>query len=73
MDLLKDHDLPGGDLVAAGIAALERGEHTIETLLVALAPTRLREFGLEIPKAADAIKEPNLALYSAVCEAGGGW
>lgn len=72
MDLLKDHNLPGADLVAAGIAALERGEHTIEALLVALAPTRLRGLGLEIPRAADAIEEPNLALYSAVCEAGGG-
>ena len=39
---------------------------------MALAPTRLRELGLNIPKAADAIAEPNLALYAAVCEAGGG-
>ncbi len=72
MELLKDHDLPGKDLVASGIAALERGEHTIEALLVALARTRLRAIGLEIPEAADSIKEPNLALYAAVCESGGG-
>ena len=72
MDLLKDHNLPGADLVKAGIEALGRGEHTIEALLVALAARRLRELGLHIPKAADAITEPNLALYAAVCEAGGG-
>ena len=35
MDLLKDHDLPVADLVAAGIAALKRGENTIEALVAA--------------------------------------
>ena len=49
MDLLKDHDLPGGEIVAA----LERAEYTIEGLLVALAPARLREIGLKISEAAD--------------------
>ena len=37
MDLRKDHNLPGAGLVAAGIAALERGESTIEALAVAMA------------------------------------
>ena len=66
-------DLPGADLVAAGIAALRRGERTREALLVAVTPSRLRELGLNIPAAADAIEEPNLALYAAVCDAGGGY
>ena len=65
-------ELPGADPVRAGIAALECGEITVEALLVAVAAGRLRGLGLGIPKAADAIKEPNLALYAAVCEARGG-
>lgn len=64
-------NLPGSDLVAAGIAALESGEQTVEAALVALGAPRLRAIGLDIPTSADAIAEPNLALYSAVCEAGG--
>lgn len=51
-DVLKDHDLPRAELVAARIAALERGEHTIETLLVALATTRLRVIRPDIPNVA---------------------
>ena len=65
-------DLPGADLIAAGIAALERGQRTREALLVAIAATRLEEIGLRIPAAAAMIKEPNLALYAAVRDGGGG-
>ena len=64
-------NLPGADLIEAGIAALDRGERTIEALLVALAAERLREIGLTIPQAADYITAPNLALYAAVRHAGG--
>ncbi|MDE0679366.1 MAG: hypothetical protein OXI11_03995 [Gammaproteobacteria bacterium] len=71
-DLLKNHDLSGANLVAECIAVCERGEHTIETLLVALAPARLRVIRPDIPNVVDAIKKPNLALYAAVCAAGGG-
>ena len=65
-------NFPGADLIAAGIGAVKRNEITTEGLLIAVATTRLRDIGLAIPEAADAIKEPNLALYAAVCEAGGG-
>lgn len=68
-DLLPN--LPGADLVGDGIAALERGERTTEALLVSLAAARLRDIGLNIPQAADHVAEPNLALYAAVCDAGG--
>ena len=64
-------NLPGADLIEAGIAALDRGERTIEALLVALAAERLRDIGLTIPQDADQIATPNLALYAAVRHAGG--
>ena len=63
--------LPGAELVGDGIAALERGEQTVEALLVSLAAARLRDIGLNIPQAADHVAEPNLALYEAVRYAGG--
>ena len=64
-------NLPGADLIESGIASLERGEHTIEALLVALAAARLRALGLNVPQAADGIRAPNLALYAAVRNGGG--
>lgn len=63
--------LPGTELVGGGIAALERGRRTIEALLVSLAAPRLREIGLDIPRTADQVAEPNLALYAAVRQSGG--
>lgn len=59
-------------MITAGIAALKRGERTQEALLVAVASTRLKEIGLDVPAAASRIKTPNLALYAAVREGGGG-
>lgn len=64
--------LPGADLVAKGIEALRRGQRTQEAFLVAVAATRLAALGVRIPQVAFAIKTPNLTLYDAVCEAGGG-
>lgn len=65
-------NLPGADLIEAGIAALQRAERTVEALLVALAAERLRNVGLDVPDAADDIETPNLALYAAVRDLGGG-
>lgn len=64
-------NLPGAGLIAGGIAALERGERTVEAALVALGAPRLRGIGVGVPANADTISEPNLALYAAVCESGG--
>ncbi len=63
--------LPGAELIESGIAALRRGEHTTESLLVALAAARLRAIGLDIPSTADRIPHPNLALYAVVRNGGG--
>ena len=70
---LKDlsSNLPGAELIEAGMASLERGELTTEALLVALAAARLRALGLNVPQAADDVSAPNLALYAAVRDGGG--
>ena len=64
-------DLPGADLVVAGMAALQRREFTIEALVVAVGAPRLRRAGLVLPEAADEPEAPELALYAALRAEGG--
>lgn len=59
-------ELPGADLVAAGINALQRGELTVEALLVAVGARRLRSAGLHVPPIPAISGPPELALYAAV-------
>jgi hypothetical protein len=42
--------LPGGKIVDAGLAALSRGEESVESLLVSLAAPRLRREGVPLPR-----------------------
>ena len=58
-------NLPGADLVVSGIEALQRGEMTVEALLVAIGATRQRAAGLEVPQVA-LPDQPELALYKAL-------
>ena len=53
-------DLPGAELVSAGLDDLRRGEQTVEALLVSIGATRLRATGLDVP---EPLPEPELALY----------
>ena len=59
-------NLPGADLVAAGIAALQRRDFNVEALLVAVGAPRLRRAGLVLPVAAGEPEAPELALYDAL-------
>ena len=71
-------DLPGADLVAAGMEALigaasgERREFSIEALLVAVGASRLRAAGLDVPKPPGLPEQPEPALYAALCATGEG-
>lgn len=57
-------ELPGAELILPGLNDLSKGEtHTVGSLLVAIAVTRLMEAGLNIPKEHLAI-EPELTLYA---------
>jgi len=52
--------LPGGDLVAKGLADLGRSNVTVEALLVSIAAPRLRELGVLI---AAPLPNPEHRLY----------
>jgi len=53
--------LPGEDLVAKGIRDLERGEESLEAVLVSIGAPRLRSAGLKIPS--NVVASPELRLY----------
>lgn len=63
-------DLPGAELVAAGIEDLRRGKLTVEALLVAVGAPRLRAAGLTVPDASGWPRQPEHALYEAIGRSG---
>ena len=57
-------ELPGAELILSGLRDLQNGEfNTVEALLVAIASTRLKAAGLDVPKNQLA-SEPELTLYT---------
>jgi hypothetical protein len=61
--------LPGGGTVDAGLAALARGQESIEGLLVSLAAPRLRREGVPIPR--DVFADADVRLYRLLEEKSG--
>ncbi len=59
-------DLPGHDLVSAGLADLAAGLETAPALLVAMAAPRLRMLGLDVPASGEA--QPSHRLYELLSE-----
>jgi hypothetical protein len=57
---------PGGDLVAEGLADLERGRETVPSLLVSIGAPRLRRIGLSVPEGV--IPSPERRLYDLLAE-----
>ena len=58
------NELPGAELILPGLDDLHNGEtHTVGSLLVAIAATRLTEAGLDVPLEHLA-PEPELTLYA---------
>ncbi len=55
-----DPSLPGADLVARGLADLERAVESPEALLVSIGARRLRRAGIEVPSA---FASPERRLY----------
>lgn len=53
--------LPGSEIVDTGLAALSRGEESMESLLVSLAAPRLRREGVPLPR--DVFADADVRLY----------
>ncbi|MEO1133729.1 MAG: hypothetical protein AAFX40_13595 [Cyanobacteria bacterium J06639_1] len=57
------NELPGSDLILLGLDDLREGRtDTVGALLIAIASTRLKDAGLEIP-VCYLVSEPELVLY----------
>jgi len=54
-------DLPGAELVAAGLADLQRGDESVAALLVSIGGPRLRRLGYAVP---DRFDDPEGRLYA---------
>lgn len=52
--------LPGGDVIAAGLDDLGRGDETVAALLVSIGAPRLRRLGYAVPEVYD---NPEQRLY----------
>jgi hypothetical protein len=57
---VKVNNLPGGDLIATGLADLAHGDETVEAMLVAIGGPRLRRLGFPVP---DTVADPEERLY----------
>jgi hypothetical protein len=57
--------LPGGDLVAKGLADLEGSRETVEALLVSIAAPRLRQRGVPV---SHPLPDPERRLYERLAE-----
>lgn len=60
-----DLDLPGADLVEAGIRDLAQDKISVESLLVSIGAPRLRRIGFVIT---DPIQSPNIRLYELLAQ-----
>lgn len=61
-------DLPGGDLISRGLKDLERGETSVESLLVSIAWDDLRRKGLRLERQLELDRVAELELYDLLCE-----
>lgn len=60
--------LPGGSLVAEGLADLREGRESVPALLVSIGAPRLRAAGVDVPMA---LAQPEHRLYARMCAAHG--
>jgi hypothetical protein len=64
--MIEFSNIPGSDLIIAGILDLQGGRQTVASLLIAIGAPRLRNIGLELPK--DLPTSPEHRLYEILAE-----
>jgi hypothetical protein len=63
-------DLPGHELVSAGLVDLAAGRESEASLVVAMAAPRLRSLGFDVPPSV--VEQPGHRLYEVLSEHDGG-
>jgi hypothetical protein len=63
-------DLPGYELVSAGLDDLAAGKESESALSVAMAAPRLRAIGIDVPRGGE--EQPSHRLYELLSESDGG-
>lgn len=66
MGHMEFRELPGGDLIEAGLADLRAGRETESALLVLIGASRLREAGVDVPPSC--FPDPESRLYARLAE-----
>ncbi len=61
-------DLPGGDLLAAGLADLRRGVESIPALLAQIGAPRLRQLAIDVPARPPSDPLPEHRLYELLAQ-----
>lgn len=64
--MIEIEGLPGASLVRRGLADLDERRLSAEALTVAIAATRLRRLGLDVPADSPLPPDRELALYAAL-------
>ncbi len=65
-EIMPQENLPGSDLIAAGLEDLRRGTHSIPALLVSIGAPRLRRLGYQVP---NPLPDPERRLYDLLHQA----
>lgn len=61
-----DQELPGADLVRAGLDDVRRGHESVEALLVLVGAPRLRRLGIDVPESG--VVRPEHRLYELLAQ-----
>ena len=64
-------NLPGGDLIRAGLRDVAEGVESVEALLVEIAAGRLRESGLPVPAMPPATLDAEIRLHRLLAQTHG--
>jgi len=61
-------DLPGGELIAAGLEDLRRGVESIPALLAQIGAPRLRQLAIDVPAGSPSGSLPEHRLYEILAQ-----
>lgn len=64
-------DLPGADLIEAGLRDYSEDKISLDSCLIAIARTRLNQSGVPVPLQSNVFHDPEAQLYELLVQEGG--